>query len=135
MIERSPAQADPRVDPLVRSADELLAIEVVDSDGERLGRLSEIMLDVPAGRIAYGVLTPYDSADVPGRLHAIPWELLRSCERAGMLRLDADREVLWSAPSFEPDEWPDMSDRRWSAELHAHYGLVPYWTRGRQASE
>jgi sporulation protein YlmC with PRC-barrel domain len=135
MIERSIPQADPRIDPLVRSADELLAIEVVDSDGELLGRLSEIMLDVPAGRIAYGVLTPSDSVDASGRLHAVPWELLRPCERAAVLRLEADRDVLRSAPSFDPDEWPDMSERRWSAELHAHYGLAPYWTGGREASE
>ncbi|MEY4640175.1 MAG: hypothetical protein RLZZ227_169, partial [Pseudomonadota bacterium] len=33
------------------------------------------------------------------------------------------------APGFDKDKWPDMSDPRWGAGIHTHYGVTPYWQK------
>ena len=125
---RGDGNPDPTsADEPVRSVRTLIGLEVTDPHGDRLGRIEKIMLDAPAGRIAYGIASFFGALEHAGKLFAIPWEALRPCEENGTLRLDIDRSDLEGAPSFHRDEWPDMSNRRWSAEVHAYYGLGPYW--------
>lgn len=114
-------------DEPIRSARALIGLEVTDPHGDRLGRIEEIILDPPAGRIAYGIASFFGALAYAGKLFAIPWEALRPCGKAGNLTLDIDPADLEGAPSFDRNDWPDMSNRRWSAEVHAYYGLGPYW--------
>src|SRR5262245_59818200 len=54
-----PAQYDPDSGPGPRlmTASTLAGDDVVNAAGENLGRIEEIMLDVPRGRIAYAVMS------------------------------------------------------------------------------
>ena len=42
-------------------------------------------------------------------------------------RLDVDKKTLESAPGFDKDNWPDMGDIAWRAEVFSYYGATPYW--------
>ena len=41
--------------------------------------------------------------------------------------LDIDKGTLESAPGFDKDNWPDMADMSWGAEIYRYYGATPYW--------
>jgi hypothetical protein len=41
--------------------------------------------------------------------------------------LDVDKNTLKSAPGFDKDNWPDMSNTTWRAEVFRYYGATPYW--------
>ncbi|HTT04344.1 MAG TPA: PRC-barrel domain-containing protein [Steroidobacteraceae bacterium] len=123
--------------PEVMAASALAHDVVVDAAGEPVGRVREIMLDVPRGRIAYVVLAFEDPAeeadpadpvqDGPVRkLFAVPWEALRLDAQRQRLVIDTQRERLRNAPGFDPAHWPSMAQPTWTSALYEYYGVEPY---------
>ncbi|MBB5503189.1 sporulation protein YlmC with PRC-barrel domain [Paraburkholderia sp. MM5384-R2] len=62
--------------PEVMAASTLDGNKVVSSDGAEIGKISDIMLDVRSGRVAYAVLTEGRFLGMGSTLHAIPWSAL-----------------------------------------------------------
>src|SRR6201982_2029627 len=62
--------------PDVMAASTLDVTKVMSSDGEHIGKISDIMLDVRSGRIAYAVLAEGGFLGMGNTLHAIPWNAL-----------------------------------------------------------
>ena len=63
--------------PDIMAAATLDGNKVMSADGEHVGKISDIMLDVRGGRIAYVVLSEGGFLGMGSRLHAIPWTALR----------------------------------------------------------
>lgn len=112
----------------VISADTLAGDEVYDPQGEKLGHIKDIMLDVDNGRIAYAVLSFGGVLGFGDKLFAIPWKALRIDHRRDCFVLDVDREKLQKARGFEKDNWPNFGDPRWNTQIYTHYGYPPYWS-------
>lgn len=115
------------VAPRVLSAGTMIGDSVRNSADENLGKIEEIMIDVPAGRVAYAVLSFGGFLGMGDKLFAIPWQALRLDAENECFRLDVDKEVLKSAPGFDKDDWPEVSDLSWGASIYSHYGYEPYW--------
>jgi sporulation protein YlmC with PRC-barrel domain len=111
----------------VMSAGTLKGDRVRNSAGEDLGKIEEIMLDVPTGRVAYAVLSFGGFLGMGDKLFAIPWEALTLDEREHQFVLNVSRKQLENAPGFDKDNWPDMADRTWGTEVHSFYNQRPYW--------
>jgi sporulation protein YlmC with PRC-barrel domain len=111
----------------VMSAGTLAGDRVRNSQGDDLGTIEEIMLDVTTGRVAYAVLSFGGFLGIGDKLFAIPWEALELNEAEHEFLLDVDRQQLESAPGFDKNNWPDMADPSWGAMIHSHYGRTPYW--------
>lgn len=62
--------------PNVMAASTLVGNEVLTADGDHVGRISDIMLDVRSGRIAYAVLATGGFLGVGDTLREIPWNAL-----------------------------------------------------------
>jgi hypothetical protein len=101
---------------------------VIDARGEDLGKLDHVMIDVPSGRIAYGVLARGGVFGIGERLFAIPWDALTLDAARKCFVLDVDRDRLERAPGFDRDHWPAMADGEWAERVHRHYGVRPYWS-------
>lgn len=95
--------------------------------GEDLGKIDEIMLDIPSGRVAYAVLSFGGVLRMGNKLFAVPWSVLKVDEDEKCFVLDVDKRTLESAPGFDKDNWPDMADASWGEQLFQHYGQTPYW--------
>ncbi len=113
--------------PRVMAADTLQGDDVRNEAGEKLGELTHIMIDVPTGRVAYGVLTVGGFLGMGEKLFAIPWSALHLDPAAHGFKLDVSKEKLENAEGFDKDAWPSMADQRWAEELHAYYHADPYW--------
>ena len=113
--------------PYIMAADTLQGDKVVNGDGDSLGEIEHIMLDVPAGRVAYAVLSFGGVLGMGEKLFAIPWNALILDADSKCFVLDVSKETLKSAPGFDKDRWPSMADQRWGADLHKYYGVDPYW--------
>ncbi|MGO4883697.1 MAG: PRC-barrel domain-containing protein [Bryobacteraceae bacterium] len=111
----------------VLSASTLEGNSVRNSSGEDLGKISEIMIDIPNGRVAYAVLSFGGFLGMGDRLFAIPWSILKVNEDEKYFVLDVDKEVLKNAPGFDKDNWPDMSDTTWGTKVFSYYHAQPYW--------
>lgn len=122
--------------PGIVAASALAGDTVVDAAGEPVGRVREVMLDVPRGRIAYVVLAFEEAADEAGaqaaaggsvrKLFAVPWEALRLDAQRQRLMIDTRRERLRNAPGFDPAHWPSMAQPTWNSALYEFYGVEPY---------
>jgi sporulation protein YlmC with PRC-barrel domain len=106
----------------VLSAATLTGDRVRNSAGENLGKIEEIMIDVPTGRVAYAVLSFGGFLGIGDKLFAVPWQSLTLNERDHEFILNVDRERLETAPGFDRDHWPDMADPAWGALVNEFYG-------------
>ncbi|SEP74558.1 PRC-barrel domain-containing protein [Solimonas aquatica] len=113
--------------PAVMAADTLEGDRVMNSAGEDLGKIRDIMLDVPSGRVAYAVLSRGGILGMGDKLFAIPWSSLTLDAERRCFILDISKERLEQAPGFDKDHWPAMADARWAMDIYEYYGAAPYW--------
>jgi sporulation protein YlmC with PRC-barrel domain len=113
--------------PRIMAADTLEGDDVVNAQGEDLGEIKEIMIDVPSGRVAYAVLSFGGVLGLGDKLFAIPWHALQLDPENHRFVLDVDKERLKNAPGFDKDHWPSMADQRWATDIHSYYDARPYW--------
>jgi len=111
----------------VLAASTLAGDQVQNSAGEDLGKVDEIMIDIPAGKVAYAVLSFGGFLGMGNKLFAVPWSALRVDEDRKHFILDVDKKKLENAPGFDKDNWPDMADTSWGARIFSYYEAVPYW--------
>ena len=113
-------------DPVLSSSS-LIGDSVVNLENESLGTLKEIMIDTETGRIAYAVLSFGGVLGVGEKLFAVPWSSIEVDAANKRLLMNVDKERLRSAPGFDKNNWPAMSDRAWGEEVYSYYGATPYW--------
>jgi sporulation protein YlmC with PRC-barrel domain len=113
--------------PEVMAASDFEGEDVVNRQGETLGDIEEIMIDVRSGRIAYAVLSCGGFLGIGDKLFAIPWSALTLDTDNKQFVLDVDRDRLKNAPGFDKDHWPSMADQSWATQVHSYYGTRPYW--------
>ena len=111
----------------VLPANTIIGDHVRNPEGEDLGRIEELMIDLGSGRIVYAVLSFGGILGIGDKLFAIPWNALRLDPDDNEIVLEVKRETLESAPGFDKEDWPAMADRAWGTEIHNHYGFDPYW--------
>jgi sporulation protein YlmC with PRC-barrel domain len=100
---------------------------VRNAAGDDLGKIEDLMIDIPTGRVAYAVLSFGGFLGFGDKLFAIPWSALSLEEDRTTFVLNVEREVLEKAPGFNKSDWPDMADVRWGTQIFSHYGYRPYW--------
>ncbi|MGF6408928.1 sporulation protein YlmC with PRC-barrel domain [Paraburkholderia sp. MM5482-R2] len=113
--------------PDVMAAATLKGNTVLSADGDDVGKIKEIMLDVRTGRVAYAVLASGGFLGIGSKLLAIPWCMLTLDTSRECFVLSASSEQIRNAPGFDKDNWPAMADPNWAATVHAYYGSEPYW--------
>ena len=115
--------------PKVLSASSLAKDKVKNLNGETLGDIEDLMIDLDTGRIAYSVLSFGGVLGMGNKLFAIPWQAMSVDTEKKEFLLDVKKETLQKAPGFNKNDWPDMSDPVWGASIHTHYGVTPYWQK------
>jgi len=111
----------------VLSSSTIKGDDVVNAQGEDLGSIDDLMIDLERGRIAYAVLSFGGFLGMGDKLFAIPWEAMTVDQDNKRLVLNIDKELLKQAPGFDKNNWPDMADPAWGAEVYSYYGYRPYW--------
>lgn len=108
--------------PTLMGADTLLGNDVYNMDGEDLGDIKEIMIDMRTGEVAYAVLSFGGILGMGDKLFAVPWEALALDAENKRFTLNVAKETLKQAPGFDKDNWPSMADETWASGVHRFYG-------------
>jgi len=95
----------------VLAASTLAGDSVRNAAGEDLGKIDEIMIDIPSGRVAYAVLSFGGFLGMGDKLFAVPWAALKVDEDEKCFILNVDKRTIEQAPGFDKNNWPDMSDQ------------------------
>ena len=119
--------------PEIMASSTLEGDKVVNTRGETLGKIEEIMIDVERGTVAYAVMSCGGLMGMGDKLFAIPWEAFTLDANNHAFVLDADKSRFEKAPGFDKSHWPSMADTSWAHEVHRYYGVEPYWSGGRGA--
>jgi sporulation protein YlmC with PRC-barrel domain len=122
-IYKHPGGAGPG--PRLMGADTLIGDSVVNADNDKLGDIKEIMLDMQTGQVVYAVLAFGGFLGMGEKLFAVPWQALHLDTANKRFVLNVDKERLKSAPGFDHDAWPDMSETSWAGQVHTFYGTDP----------
>jgi len=130
MAHDGPGRSGPG--PEVMAADTLEGDRVMNRQGEMLGDIQDIMIDVQRGCVAYAVMSCGGFLGVGDKLFAIPWQALVLDPDRRCFVLDAQKERFDEAPGFDKEHWPSMADSRWAGEVHEFYGVRPYWSNTSQ---
>lgn len=115
------------VHPVALSAGTLIGDGIVNPQGEDLGKVEEIMLDINSGRVVYVVLSFGGFLGLGDKLFAIPWEAMTLDTNRHVFVLNVDKEMLKQAPGFDKDNWPATGDTEWLTGIYDYYGYEPYW--------
>lgn len=113
--------------PRLMTADTLIGNAVMNHQGDTLGEIEDIMLDVPRGRIAYAVMSAGGFLGIGEKLFALPWSSMTLDTERKCFLLDADKERIKNAPGFDKDHWPSQADNTWQSEVNSYYQARPYW--------
>lgn len=108
--------------PALMGADTLLGNDVYNTEGEDLGDIKELMVDMASGKVEYAVLSFGGVLGMGEKLFAVPWSALALDTANKRFTLDVVKESLQDAPGFDKDRWPSMADRTWASGVHEFYG-------------
>lgn len=117
--------------PALMGADTLVGNDVYNHEGEDLGDIKEIMLDMTSGTVGYAVLSYGSFLGLGEKLFAVPWDALTLDTEHKRFVLDVDKDRLKNAPGFDRDQWPDMADPSWASSIHSYYGTTRKTERSR----
>jgi len=115
------------INPRVLSASTLEGDKVTNPEGENLGEIKELMIDLENGRVAYAVLQFGGFLGMGDKLFAVPWEALQLSTEEHKFYLDVPKDRLKHAPGFDKHNWPSSPDRSFMSEVYSYYGYKPYW--------
>ena len=121
--------------PDVMAAATLDGNKVLSSDGDDVGKVKDIMLDVRSGRIAYAVLSSGGFLGIGDKLLAIPWHALTLDTERKCFQLAMSSERIKNAPGFDKDHWPSMADAKWGESTYSYYNRQPYWAATHEVVE
>jgi sporulation protein YlmC with PRC-barrel domain len=107
----------------------LFDYRVKSQQGEDLGKIEEVMIDMEMGRMAYAVLSFGGFLGLGNKWVPVPWDAVALQPDEKVLLLKLEKEKLQKAPNFEPATLPDLANRQWGAVIHTYYGYPPYWEK------
>ncbi len=98
----------------VLSATSLIGEAVRTPEGEHLGKIKDVMIDLNTGNVAYVVLSVL--LGFQEKLFALPWAVLVIDMEYRCMLLNVEKGWFEEAAGFDEDNWPQIADRRF---LHA----------------
>ncbi|MDB6067659.1 MAG: photosystem reaction center subunit [Pedosphaera sp.] len=113
------------------SSASLAGMEVRSKAGEKLGRLTDLMIDVGIGRIIYAVIS-FDGTE--SSLYAVPPTSLALSADLKTLVLDADKEKITAQAKANAFFWTDLADPNWATATYRAYGKSPNFERTENAA-
>ena len=109
-------------------ASKIIGETVVNHQGEKVGKVDELVIDAAKNRVAYVVLSFGGFMGRGDKPFAMNWEAFEFSTTENKIILNVDKEKLKAAPGFEKgDKWPDFSDKIWGESIYNYYNYVPPW--------
>ena len=113
------------------SASTIKGDKIVNGEGEDLGKIEELMIDLQSGMIGYAILSFGGFMGLGDKLFAIPWQALSLRVHEHAFAINVSNETFDKAEGFDKDNWP--LTREELSKTYSYYGYQPYWQTGKTA--
>jgi sporulation protein YlmC with PRC-barrel domain len=102
------------------TASSIIGDPVENADGEKLGTIENLMINLDSGMIEYAVLEFGGLFGIGGKLFAIPFSEMRVNPEKKVFVIDREKDFLENLPGFDKEHWPDTND-------HYYNDVNMYW--------
>ncbi len=106
------------------SSDKVEGTSVYDRNGNKLGTVSNVMLDKRSGQVAYAVLSFGGFLGMGSRYHPLPWDQLTYDTNQSGYVVDLTQQQLEGAPTFSASEEARWGDPAYGRKIDAYYSSV-----------
>jgi sporulation protein YlmC with PRC-barrel domain len=92
-------------------------------EGEHVGKIDELVIDIEKGQVVYAALSVGGFLGVGDKLFAIPWRefTMEVGEKEKFFRVDVTKEKLKAAEGFDKDAWPNVADPKWREQIDRQF--------------
>jgi len=106
----------------MHKADDLMGKNVVSQDGEELGSIDNLVIS-ENGQVEYIILSRGGVLGVGGDMIPVPWDAANlQKDQDDQLRADLTEQQLEGAPSFDGDNWAQISSPEYEQQVHSYFG-------------
>ncbi|MHA3770813.1 PRC-barrel domain-containing protein [Verrucomicrobiota bacterium sgz303538] len=103
--------------------------KVFTTQGEQMGTIDDVLLDPKTGQVSFAVLGIGGWLGIGEKKVIVPWQLVRQdTQKPENFIVQADKEKLKGAPSFEGDKWEAVTQPDYLAKVQNFFGLPPQGT-------
>jgi sporulation protein YlmC with PRC-barrel domain len=108
-------------------ASTLKGYKVVNMNGDNIGRVEDLMIDLNNGVVAYAAISLGGFMGMSDKLFAIPWPALSYIPDAQAFILAVPTNTLEKAEGFDRDKCPTTRDELMRS--YTYFGYQPYWSK------
>lgn len=105
------------------ASDKVEGTAVYNRAGERLGTISNFMVNKRSGQAEYAVMNYGGLFGMGGDRYPLPWNVLTYDTTQGGYVVDLDKAQLEGGPRYSESNEPAY-DERYGREVHAYYGAA-----------
>jgi sporulation protein YlmC with PRC-barrel domain len=107
-------EGDPDINTPLKylTASSIIGDKVSNNEGEHLGHIKDIMLDIRTGKIEYYVIEFGGFLGIAEKFFAIPPRLLEIDPDHKIFRFNEKKETLRKAPGFDKHHWPETNEHK-----------------------
>ena len=91
----------------------MVGSKVLNLQGENLGKIDDIVVDIDSGRILYAIMDFGGFLGIGGKSFPVPWESLAPLPSEGVFYLNVTKDRMKNAPSYDKDKMPEMASNHW----------------------
>ncbi len=114
--ETTPASDQP---VKMNKCSQLIGTAVENPQGDKLGKIEDVVVDFGNGRVSYCVLSVEHGIFATSKYLAVPLAALRPSGDGSRLILNADKDKVAQAQGFDRNNWPSVTNPAWGAQ--------PFW--------
>lgn len=119
------AEKQAKKNQLFQVAD-LVGAEIRNPQGEDLGEVEEMVVDVNDGSIRYAVVSYGGFLDLGDKLFAVPLKamsLKHNEDGEAFFVVDIDEQRLENSEGFDDDNWPNFADTKFASSINKTYNV------------
>lgn len=106
------------------TASSIIGDSVENPQGEDLGTIDNLMVNLHSGKVEYVVLEFGSFLGIGGKLFAIPFTEFRIASGRHVFILNRDKDYLKLSPGFDKDHWPDTNDHTYFGDVDSYWGYT-----------
>ncbi len=104
-------------------ATQVVHLPLVSRTNEPLGRIEDVMVDLPMGRIVYLLIAPGVGPDPLNVRYVVPPQAAHPDAAGQAMVLNADEAQFVAGPHFQKAYWTEMNLPEMASAMMQHYGL------------
>jgi sporulation protein YlmC with PRC-barrel domain len=118
-------------DGTVFRARDLLGMQIRDERDQTIGRIQDLIIDLPTGHVALAVVEPTRDLGIGNQVLVLPPAMLMTGQNDRTLLVRVDQEQLRRGPLLRRDEWQRQVNLNMTRDVYEYYGARPFWTEER----